>query len=263
MSGMMEFDAEAASRVEAAYLTPDIVAQRDRVRAMLALQRGERVLDVGVGPGFLAAEMAGEVGPDGRVSGIDPSEAMLEMAARRDLGEDAAGLELRLGGVERIPYADGSFDAVVTTQVLEYVADIAGALAEIHRVLRPGGRVLVLDTDWDSLVWHAPDDELMTRVVTAWDEHLADPHLPRRLGRSLREAGFEAGPPVVLPLLNAGDPSDSFSGSLLGLVAAFVVDRNGLTRDEVEAWAESMRALGEDWFFSLNRYVFLARRPRA
>jgi arsenite methyltransferase len=150
---------------------------------------------------------------------------------------------------------------VVTTQVLEYVADIAGALAEMRRVLRPGGRLLVLDTDWDSLVWHAPDEVLMARVLAAWDEHLADPHLPRTLGRSLREAGFEAGPPTVLPLLNAGDPHDCFSGFLLGLVAAFVVDRNGLTSQEVEGWAESMRALSEDWFFSLNRYVFLARCP--
>jgi protein-L-isoaspartate O-methyltransferase len=58
---MMEFDADAASRVEAAYTTPDIVAQRDRVRAALALEPGEQVLDVGVGPGFLAAEMAAEV----------------------------------------------------------------------------------------------------------------------------------------------------------------------------------------------------------
>ena len=65
----------------------------------------------------------------------------------------------------------------------------------------------------------------------------------------------------MLPLLNVGDPHDSFSGFLLGLVAGYVVDRNGLTSQEVEAWAESMRALGEDWFFSLNRYVFLASRP--
>jgi arsenite methyltransferase len=258
---MMEFDADAANRVEAAYTTPDIVAQRDRVRAALALELGEQVLDVGVGPGFLAAEMAAEVGPDGRVCGIDTSAAMLEVAARRNPGVRAATLELELGGVERIPYADESFDAVVTTQVLEYVPDIAGALAEMRRVLRPGGRLLVLDTDWDSLVWHAPDEALMARVLTAWEEHLADPHLPRSLGRSLREGGFVGGPPTVLPLLNVGDPHDTFSGFLLGLVATFVVDRNGLTSEEVEAWAESMRALGEDWFFSLNRYVFLASRP--
>ena len=150
---------------------------------------------------------------------------------------------------------------MVTTQVLEYVPDVAGALAEMHRVLRPGGRLLVLDTDWDSLVWHAPDEELMARVLATWDEHLVDPHLPRSLGRSLREAGFVAGPPAVLPLLNVGDPRDGFSGFLLGLVAAFVVDRNGLTERGGRGLGGVDAGLGEDWFFSLNRYVFLASRP--
>ena len=152
---------------------------------------------------------------------------------------------------------------MVATQVLEYVPDVPRALAEIHRVLKPGGRVLILDTDWDSLVWHAPDEEQMGRVLAVWEEHLADPHLPRTLGRSLARAGFEAGPPTVLPLLNAGNPRDSFSGSLLGLVATFIVDRHGFDSETVDAWAASMRELETDWFFSLNRYVFLATRASA
>jgi hypothetical protein len=128
-------------------------------------------------------------------------------------------------------------------------------------VLKPGGRVLILDTDWDSVVWHSPDPELMTRVLLAWEEHLADPHLPRTLRRSLLETGFDAGLPTVLPLLNVGDPHDSFSGILLGLVANFLVGRHGFTRASADEWAAAMRGLGEDWFFSLNRYVFLATRP--
>ena len=58
-------------------------------------------------------------------------------------------------------------------------------------------------------------------------------------------------------------PHDSFSGILLGLVATFVVDRHGLDRETVDAWAASMRELDTDWFFSLNRYVFLATRASA
>ena len=247
--------------MEAAYTTPDIVAQRASVLSMLALQSGERVLDIGVGPGFLAAEMAAVVGAGGRVCGIDVSDSMLAIAATRSGGQDAAALEIGRGSAEEIPYDDGSFDVVVTTQVLEYVPDVPRALASIHRVLRPGGRVLVLDTDWDSLVWHAPDEKQMRRVLAAWEEHLVDPHLPRTLARSLAQAGFETGPPTVLPLLNAGNARDSFSGILLGLIASFVVDRHGLDQDTVDAWAASMRALDTDWFFSLNRYVFLATRP--
>jgi SAM-dependent methyltransferase len=68
---MLRFDDEGSRRLVAAYLTPDVVAQRRSVRGWLELRPGERVLDVGVGPGFLAAEMAGEVGADGLVAGID------------------------------------------------------------------------------------------------------------------------------------------------------------------------------------------------
>jgi SAM-dependent methyltransferase len=261
MAGMLEFDSEAAGRVEKAYATPDIVQQRASVLSRLALRPGEAVLDIGVGPGFLAQEMAAEVGAGGRVCGVDVSDDMLSVAARRTTPPGAAVVELRPGGAEDLPYADGTFDVVTATQVLEYVADVPRALEEVHRVLRPGGRALVLDTDWDSLVWRAPDDATMTRVLTAWEEHLVDPHLPRTLAGALARAGLPCDAPTVLPLLSVGDPQDSFGGVLLGLVASFVVGRQGLTPEEVAAWEASMRDLGKDWFFSLNRYVFLARRP--
>jgi arsenite methyltransferase len=137
----------------------------------------------------------------------------------------------------------------------------AGALAEIHRVLRPGGRVLLLDTDWDSIVWRSGDDRRMARVLTAWEQHLVDPHLPRTLRGSLDDAGFEVGPPQVLPLFNAGYDTDTFSVRLLEIIVGFVVGRDGLTREEVEAWAADLRSLGADYFFSLNRYLFHATKP--
>ena len=81
---MLEFDEENARRLVAVYTTPDVVDQRRAIRAALALQPGEHVLDIGSGPGFLAAEMAEEVGADGRVHGIDPSDSMLAIARRSE-----------------------------------------------------------------------------------------------------------------------------------------------------------------------------------
>ena len=85
---------------------------------------------------------------------------------------------------------DGAVDLAVSTQVYEYVADIAAALAEARRALRarraPAGARHRLGLDRLA----RPDDALMARVLAAWDEHLAHRDLPRRLPELLREAGF-------------------------------------------------------------------------
>jgi arsenite methyltransferase len=254
---MLDFGDDVARHVERTYTTPDVVEQRRAVRALLAAQPGERVLDIGAGPGLLAAELAVEVGPDGAITGLDPSESMLGLARRRDLPAGAAPLELVRGDACSLPFDDGRFDAAVSTQVYEYVDDVGRALREVHRVLRPGGRLLVLDTDWDSVVWHSSDPARMTHVLDVWNHHLADPYLPRRLPRLLRETGFALQRASVIPLLNQGYDAETFSAFVMDTVAGFVT-QHGVAEDEAADWAADLRGLGPDYFFSLNRYVFVA-----
>src|SRR6478672_3304972 len=163
----MKFDDRASRRVEAIYLTPDVVGQRGRVLDALALARNERVVDLGCGPGLLALEMAHRVGMQGEVQAIDASPSMLALAARRCYGK--SWVQLALGDVTRLPYPDAHFHAAVCTQVYEYVTDIDVALLELHRIVRPGGRIAVVDTDWESCVWHSSDAQRMRRVIEVWD----------------------------------------------------------------------------------------------
>jgi SAM-dependent methyltransferase len=105
-----------------------------------------RVLDAGCGPGLYAAEL---IARGATVTGFDASAAMLELARARVA--DAAELaQARLD--EPLPYRDGAFDRAVCALVIHYVADRTAALAELHRVLRPGGRAVVSTqhptTDW-------------------------------------------------------------------------------------------------------------------
>ena len=184
---MLNFEENGVRRTEQTYASPDVEAQRERVLSMLAPQPGERVLDIGSGPGYLLASIAEAVGPAGAACGVDPSPAMNALAAARTDG--VSWVRIDDGDAVALPFPDGGFDAAVSTQVYEYVVDIAGALGELRRVLRPGGRALVLDTDADSLVWHTADRE-RGRVLAAWEEHLVHPRLPRTLRGLLRRTGF-------------------------------------------------------------------------
>jgi arsenite methyltransferase len=251
----VQFDAALSRRVEATYTTPEVGEQRRSIVSALALQPGERVLDIGSGPGFLACEMGAAVGASGSVTGLDSSEHMLMLAAGR---QAPAHVTFRPGEATSLPAEDGAFDVVTSTQVYEYVADMPRALAEARRVLRPGGRLLVMDTDWDSVVWASSDDDRMRRVLAAWDDHLVDPHLPRRLAGLLAGAGLEVTQCQALPLLNAGYSEHSYSASMIGIIGDFVPGRGGVTPDEATAWADDLISLGRDYFFSLTRYLFLA-----
>ncbi|HEV8650706.1 MAG TPA: methyltransferase domain-containing protein [Actinomycetes bacterium] len=263
MTAESVFDATASRKLEAAYLTPDVVEQRRATLRALALRPGERVLDVGSGPGLLATEMAQEVGPAGNVTGLDVSDAMLALGQRRSADLAGAGrVSFVKADATALPFGDATFDVAVSTQVYEYVGDLPTALAELHRVLRPGGRALILDTDWDSIVWHATDAERMGRLLAAWMERFADPHLPRTLARRLRDAGFQVDHPEVLVLLNPEYDPNTYSVANGEIMADFAVARGSLTRDEADAWTQDLHWLGWEgrYFFSLNRYLFLASR---
>ena len=146
----LQFTQEQARRLEAIYSTADVRAQREETLRLLQLTPGEAVIDVGCGPGYLCESMADLVGAKGRVLGIDVSPDLVELARRRNQRTGSAtSREMRWRC--RLPIA--SFDVAVCTQVLEYVPDADRGLKELHRALKPGGRALIVDTEWDALVW--------------------------------------------------------------------------------------------------------------
>ena len=95
------------------------------------------------------------------------------------------------GGASAIPCKDASLDGAAVLQVLEYVDDIAGACAELARVLRPGGRVVVGDMQHETLSWASDDPDRMKRMTKAWERHVAEPNAPARLPHLLTTAGLK------------------------------------------------------------------------
>lgn len=263
MSGKIDFDANAAKAVEAMYQTPDVVGQRITTLDALRLAPYEHVIDIGSGPGLLAEEAAKIVGAEGRVLGVDVSDAMVMMARTRCAALPQA--EFLTCDATQLDASDQSFDAAVSTQVYEYVDDVDAALKELHRVLKPHGRTVILDTDWDSIVWHASDADLMKRVLTCWDDHLADPHLPSTLARRLTRAGFHLQRVEIVPMMSVGFQPHSYAAGIMRGIRSFVrgnADKHGLTEEDIQRWYDDQLRLAElgAFFFSVNRYMFVASK---
>lgn len=113
--------------------------------ALASLAPGETVLDLGAGAGFDCFLAAERVGPTGRVIGVDMTPEMVERARGNAARGGFANVEFRLGEIEALPVRDGSVDVVISNCVLNLSADRPRVLAEVMRVLRPGGRFMISD----------------------------------------------------------------------------------------------------------------------
>ncbi len=260
MEEVLEFDDETSRVVEEFNASPGATERRRRIIGALGLQAGEAILDVGSGPGHQAFEMASIVGPSGRIQGIDPAESAKAIASRRCSG--LSNVHFELGDVVQLPFYDATFDAVMSSQVFEYLENVSDGLQEIYRVLRPGGRVLIHDTDWGTLLWRSSNAERMARVMEVWDRHLTDPYLPQTLGSKLRDAGFnDIKAESIVQLETEFDPA-SVSGVLMRFIVGYV-ESQGIPASEASAWKTDLETVGTagDYFFSSNEYMFVGRKP--
>lgn len=256
----LAFEKAAAVRLETLYRSHDIAAQRDDSLRRLALKPGERVLDIGCGPGFLAAAMAEAVGPAGRVRGIDISADLISRARERN---DRPWLSYATGDAMRLEESDAAFDVAVAVQVAEYLVDVDAFAAELVRVLRPGGRVLVVTTDWDGVIWHAGDATRMRRVLDAFRPHCVDSRLPRRLLPRLAAAGLAPVRAAGFAIVNTTLDPDAYSTLLIPLIADFVAARGSLPAGELAAWADDLAELDRAgrYFFLSTRVILELARP--
>jgi ubiquinone/menaquinone biosynthesis C-methylase UbiE len=179
--------------------------------SMLGDVRGARLLDLGCGNGYLSRILAGS---GAEVTGVDPSENMIALALDRE-ARDPLGVKFAVASTGDLsPFVDGEFDVIVANHVLTAVVDLDGALAEVDRVLRPGGRLVALFShpcfscgprEWISLVPDSPRREEIagyvvdhyfrtgTYMIEGWDGFAPVPYVHRPLKeywRAIRNAGF-------------------------------------------------------------------------
>jgi SAM-dependent methyltransferase len=156
------------------------------------LRPGLDLLDVGCGPGTITADLAALVAP-GRVAAVDTSADVLADARALAAERGLANLELTVGDVTALDFAEDSFDVVHAHQVLQHLADPVAALREMRRVCRPGGVVAVRDVDYAAMTWY-PEvpalDEWLSIYRRTARHNGGEPDAGRRLLAWARLAGF-------------------------------------------------------------------------
>lgn len=234
-------------------------AFRAFVRDRLALDPDEAVLSVGCGPGFETTSLAADVDERGSVVGVDVNESSL--AAARDRCADRPQVSVVRGDATALPFGDGRFDAAVAKQVLGFVPDVEAALAELYRVLAPGGRAAVVAGDADAMAIHATDRARMRRAMAVYREAGPHPNLGTRLRSLLPAAGFAVETVQPRPIVHTEINEQVERG--------IEVHRDALEADgsfdqsEIDAWERELReldAVGE-FLSSGTQFLYVARKP--
>lgn len=146
----------------------------------LRMAPGQSVLDVGCGTGDDVATMAGMVSPGGSAVGVDSSAAMVSESIRRH--GRVLGASFQVANAEELPLESGSFDGCRAERTLQHVGDPDRVVAEMTRVLKPGGRVALIEPDWEGLLLEGSDPDLSAMI---WRSRLSTYRQPR-IGRRLR-----------------------------------------------------------------------------
>ena len=122
---------------------------------------------------------------------------------------------------------------------------------------------MILETDWDTLVWNSTDSRLMEKVMGIYKSVYVDARLPRRLSKYLIKAGFAIRGYDQFAMLNWTFDPDTYSGHQIAFTRALAKKRHLLSAGELEAWEQSIREVADadEYFFSLNRYIFRAVKP--
>ncbi|HEV2377848.1 MAG TPA: methyltransferase domain-containing protein [Streptosporangiaceae bacterium] len=234
---------------------------RQRLRERAGLRAGDTAVEFGCGTGHLLLELAGDVGPSGRVLGVEPQPFLAERARRRAAG--TAAVSVHTGPAQEVP-VNGSVTACLAQTVLIHLppADLAEVLAGARRMLRPGGRMLSADQDGDTWVIDHPDRATTREIVTFnTDQRYADGWTGRRLARLLGEAGFTDITTEVIVHVDT-EPGSYLLGMAQRLATA-AAEAGAIEAVAARAWMEELRdiAVRGAFFSSINYYVSSGTQP--
>ncbi|MBF6173379.1 methyltransferase domain-containing protein [Nocardia blacklockiae] len=238
---------------------PGIRRLRQWAHDALAARPGESAVDIGSGNGSEVLAFAQAVGPTGTAVGVEPDPDLLATAERR---AESAGSAARFvpGDAYNLPLGSDSFDVALCERVFQHLTNPARAAGEIARVLRPGGRVVVMDSDWGTALVHPGDRHVVHEVIETLISNTTEPFAGRRLPGLLTGAGLvidDVGSHALVQDSTAG------AGALVGRVSAMAVARGAITEQQRTQLLTDLDAGARtgDIHLSVTIFAVLAHKP--
>jgi SAM-dependent methyltransferase len=216
--------------------------------AFMDIQEGYRILDIGCGTGDLTKPLAQLVG-HGEVVGVDFSATMIAEASQRAHNSDLP-LRFEVGDVQHMNFPDNSFDRSYASAVFQHIEDPRQGLSEMIRVTKPGGRVIVVDNDWETFVITADDDVVSRKLMGFFCDGVRNGGIAHHLPVLFRDAGLTqlSVEPITIPFLgpNAGSLLETWVMNARRAAAAGVVSEH-----EADTWvADVSKRIREERLFS-------------
>ncbi|MDH5633948.1 MAG: methyltransferase domain-containing protein [Gammaproteobacteria bacterium] len=229
--------------------------------ASLDLQPGMSILDCGCGTGDVLSIIAGMVAP-GKALGTDFSQRMIDEATARAASLDQDNLEFQCMDVQSLALEDQSFDRVVATQLLIHVPDPRKALQEMCRVLKPGGKIVVQDVDWESMVIACDNHALGRRFSQLFADGIRNGRVVRETPGWLKAEGMVDVQVSPMPMVSLVDDDNMREWMLYPALSSFVSKGSFTEAEAAELLADLDRRRDEGRSFSVFPfYPVMATRP--
>jgi ubiquinone/menaquinone biosynthesis C-methylase UbiE len=210
---------------------------KQRLVGALNVEPGQTAVDLGCGPGTDLGRLADAVGVEGSVIGVDREPRMLEEARRRLA--DRSNVDLYVGDIHDLPLRDDSVDRVRADRVLQHLLDPAKAIAEVRRVLRPGGLFGMAEPDWDTVAVADEDVESSRRFADFLAGQVRNATIGRQLVRLCTQAGLrvQSVDPIAV-LFRDFDTADQILGLRRNTARAVLAGK--LAETDAEAWVQRL-----------------------
>lgn len=248
------------ARLDAMRSDPFWQMVKNRTFASLAIQNGENVLDVGCGTGGDVRTAAALVGPTGLAVGIDLSRTMLAEACARNACHQLP-IAFAMSDARRLCFADASFDACRVERVLQHIESPALVLHGLARVLRPRGRLVVVEPDYRTLLIDGADPAFTKRILAHRRAHFASPQVGSQVPSLLKVCGFTD---IQLTLFRSHITTlDEVQFASLRTKYSLPAAQAGIISEKEEStWLREIDRAGREGRFQHSVTIFLVRAQK-